>query len=81
MGSVVVGFNIPSTISKSKTKLITIFIKGPYGEPVSMNNTLPEKPVKLPCGHVFGDECILLSLRYVLFAPIYWMWSGVTDIT
>ena len=26
---------------------------------------MPENPIKLPCGHVFGVECLTLLLRYV----------------
>ena len=40
----------------------SIFI-GSYREPVSMNKCLPEHPVRMPCGHVFGVECITLLLR------------------
>ena len=36
--------------------------RGPYGEPVSFDGGKVEKPVQLPCGHVFGKGCLKVLL-------------------
>lgn len=37
--------------------------RGNYGESCSFNEGKPEMPVRLPCGHVFGKECIVVVLK------------------
>ena len=46
--------------------------RGPYGENVSFNEGKPEVPVKLPCNHIFGKECLT-----ILLSPKVGFWLGV----
>ena len=58
-------------------QLISLPPSGPYGDPVSMNNCMPEYPIKLPCGYVFGIECLTLLLRYVYnFSTMSKLWRS-----
>ena len=39
-----------------------IICRGPYGEPASFDGGKAEKPVQLPCGHIFGKGCVKVLL-------------------